>query len=179
MKPISVSSVITFILSFFLSVNTQAQTFGVTSSAVWVSDCNQSNYFNTSGAGPTLIGPAANNFTNSNFGTHTQNSGTLVLRGGEVRSFKTPGVSNVCSARMYYRVYLQSAAPGSFNQIDLDFIDDCNVPMTQYPSGGTCVDGNQKWNHVTPNGTTIPYAPVNLTTLAPGNYVLEVYYDVT
>src|SRR4051812_41778293 len=124
MKPISVSRVITLCLSFFFGFTTQAQTFGITSSAAWISDCNQTNYFNTSGSGPALIGPAGNTFTNTNFGAHTQNSGTLILRGGEVRSFKAPGVANVCTAHMYYRVYLQSGAPGSFNSIDLSFIDD-------------------------------------------------------
>src|ERR671939_274053 len=109
MKPISVSRVITFVLAIIFSGLTYGQSFGTSASAVWISDCNQDNYFNTSGS----IGPAGNVFTNTDFGTHTQNSGTLILRGGEVRTFKTPGVANVCNVRLYYRVYPQSATPGS------------------------------------------------------------------
>ena len=175
MKPISVSSVITLVFAFLCCSFSQAQTFGISSSAVWISDCNQNNYFNTSG----LIGPAGNVFTNTDLGSHTQNSQTLILRGGEVRSFKTPGVANVCSAHMYYRIYPQSGTPGSFNSIDLSYVDDCNVPTSQFPSGGSCVAGDQKWNRVIADGITTPYAPIDLTTFTAGNYILEVYYDVT
>ena len=108
MKPISVSRVITIVIALLFCTFSQAQTIGISSSAVWISDCNQDNYFNTSG----LIGPAGNMFSNNNFGTHTRNSGTLVLRGGEVRTFQTPGASNVCSTRLHYRVYPQASVPG-------------------------------------------------------------------
>ena len=118
MKPISVQRVITFVISCLISSAVLGQ-IGVSSSAVWLEDCNQSNYFNTSGSGAALIGPAANVFDNANLGVHTQNSGTLMFRGGEVRSFKALGLSNVCSATLYYRVYLQSGAPGAFAAIDL------------------------------------------------------------
>ena len=117
MKPISLSGVITFVIAFFLTASTQAQSFGTTASAVWLTDCNQSNYFNTTGSG---IGPAANVFTDANLGVHTRNSGSLILRGGEVRTSKIPGVANVCSVTMFYRVYLQSGAPGAFNSIPQD-----------------------------------------------------------
>jgi large repetitive protein len=177
MKPISLSSVITFIFSFLLSVTTRAQTFGTSASAVWLSDCNQSNYFNTSGTSPSLIGPSANVYANANFGVHTQNSGTLILRGGEVRTYKIPGVGNVCNVLMYYRIYPQSGTPGTFSTIDLSFMEECES-FSQFSSGGACVAGEQKWNHIIPDGATIPYSPVNLTSFAPGNYVLEIYYEV-
>ncbi|MBO9684080.1 MAG: hypothetical protein J7502_15680, partial [Flavisolibacter sp.] len=106
MKPISLASVITLVVTLFFSSFAQAQSFGISASAVWISDCNQDNYFNTTGS----IGPAGNVFTNASLGTHTQNSHTLILRGGEVRTFKTVGSSNVCSARMYYRIYPQSGS---------------------------------------------------------------------
>src|SRR5215216_4893758 len=120
MKPISLFSVITFVFSFLLSVTTKAQ-FGTTASAVWITDCNQSDYYNTSGSGLALIGPAGNVFNNANLGVHTQNSGTLIFRGGQVKTYKAPGVANVCGAKIYYRIYLQSAAPGAFSTIDLLF----------------------------------------------------------
>src|SRR5256885_8499800 len=175
MKLKFVPGVITLIITLIFSSATQAQTFGTSASAVWISDCNQDNFFNTTGS----IGPAANVFTNSNFGTHTRNSGTLILRGGEVRTFKAPGIANVCSVRMYYRIYLQSGVPGAFNPIDLPLVDNCDIPSSQFPSGGSCVAGDQKWNRVIADGTTSPYAPIDLTAFAAGNYTLEVYYDVS
>ncbi|HET9057162.1 MAG TPA: gliding motility-associated C-terminal domain-containing protein [Chitinophagaceae bacterium] len=165
-------------LLLFAAVS-RAQSFGTYASAVWLTDCNQSNFFNTSGVMPNIIGPAGNVFDNANLGVYTQNSGTLILRGGEVRTFKIPGVSNVCGVRMFYRVYLQSGVPGSFTAIDLPLLDNCDVPNSQFPSGGACVAGDQKWQRIIPDGATVPYAPVNLTSFAPGNYVLEVYYDVS
>ena len=168
---------IVFLCSAFFGIRTQGQTFGTVASAVWVTDCNQSNFFNTSGSGADLIGPPGNVFTNANLGPHTQNSGTLILRGAEVRTFKN-AVANVCSVQMHYRIYLQSDIPGTFNSIDLPLLNDCDVPNSQFPSSGPCQAGDQKWNRVIPDGTTTPYAPVNLTSFAPGNYVLEVYYDV-
>lgn len=178
MRPISNYCVITFVISLFLSVTALGQ-FGTTATAVWLSDCNQSNYFNTTGSGGGLIAPAANVFHNANLGAHTRNSGTLVFRGGEVRTSKNPLLSNVCAAKLYYRVYEQSSAPGAFTSMDLALESNCNTGTGTFPSGGTCLDGDQKWNRVIPNGTTVPYAPVNLTTLAAGNYILEVYYEVT
>jgi gliding motility-associated-like protein len=164
------------LLAFFCNY-TQAQSFGTKASAVWISDCNQSNFFNTSGAAADLPGPAGNVFDNTNLGAHTQNSGTLILRGAQVRTFKNPASSNVCSVRMFYRIYLQTGVPGSFTSMDIPFLEDCNSGA--FPSGGPCVAGDQKWQRVIPNGATVPYAPVNLTSYAPGNYVLEVYYEVS
>ena len=112
MKPISLSSVFTLVITLFFSAISHAQTFGVNSSAIWVTDCNQSNYYNTTGSGASLIGPAGNVFNNNQFGAHTRNSGTLILRGAQVRSFKA-AIGNVCNVRMYYRVYPVSATPGS------------------------------------------------------------------
>jgi large repetitive protein len=169
-----------FVCSLFGSVS-MAQSFGPYASAVWITDCNTNNFFNTSNSRTPahLIGPAANTFENRDFGIHTQNSGTLILRGGEVKTFKG-AASNVCSARMYYRVYLASGTPGAFASIDFPFFENCNVGLSQFSvSGGPCGVGDQKWQRVIPNGATVPFAPVNLTNFAPGNYVLEVYYDVT
>jgi gliding motility-associated-like protein len=172
-------SVITLFFSFLFCVTTQAQSFGINASAAWITNCSANDYYNTSGSGSNQIGAAGLVFNNANLGAYTQNSEALVLRGGEIRSFKTPGVANVCSAHMYYRVYAQSGVPGSFTAMDLAFTDDCNVPAGTYPSGGSCVAGDQKWSRVVQDGVTTPYAPVNLTAYAPGNYVLEIYYDVT
>jgi large repetitive protein len=173
MKPISYSSVITFVTAFLLCTFTHAQTSGISSSAVWITNCTQDDYFNTSGS----IAPPANVFSNNNFGVHTKSSGSLIFRGGELRSFRTPGVSNVCTAQLYYRIYPQSATPGAFNTIDLSSMEDCDI-SGNFPSGGSCVLGEQKWKMIADDGSTIPYAPVDLTTLSVGDYILEVYYDI-
>ncbi|HEV8270790.1 MAG TPA: hypothetical protein VGQ04_05750, partial [Chitinophagaceae bacterium] len=177
-KPLFV--LLSFINILLFSNLASGQAFGTFASGVWISDCNQSNFFNTSGAAANLFGPAGNVFTNANLGVHTQNSGTLILRGAGVKTNKTPGTANVCSARLHYRIYLQSGTPGAFNIIDLPLYSDCDVPSGQFPGGGgACVAGDQIWQRVISDGTTIPYAPVNLTGFAPGSYVLEVYYDVS
>ncbi|HEY0434939.1 MAG TPA: hypothetical protein VGC95_13780, partial [Chitinophagaceae bacterium] len=93
MKSNPISFAGTILLALFCNC-ISAQPFGVKSSAVWVSDCNQTNYFNTSGLPADLIGPVANGFAGTNFGVHTQNSGTLIFRGGQVRAFKNPASSN-------------------------------------------------------------------------------------
>jgi gliding motility-associated-like protein len=167
------------LLIVFFCNYTQAQSFGTFASAVWITDCNQSNFFNTSGSAANLIGPAANIFESANLGVHSQNSGTLILRGAQVRTFKDPASSNVCNVRMYYRIYPQSGVGGAFTSMDLSLPEDCNVAGSTFPSGGPCAAGDQKWQRVVPDGVTTPYAPVNLTGYTPGNYVLEVYYDAS
>ena len=170
--PISIAGA----LLIFLFCNlTQAQSFGTKASAVWITDCNQSAFYNTSGNPADLIGPAGNVFDNTNFGVHTQNSGTLILRGASLTTFKNPASSNVCTPRFFYRIYLQSGSPGVFNTMNLPFMEDCSGGT--FTTGNTCVAGDQKWQIVVADGITTPYAPVNLTSFAPGNYVLEVYYD--
>ncbi len=166
-KSIAVAGII--FLALFCNY-THAQ-FGTKASAVWITDCNQSNYYNTSGAVADLIGPSANVFDNSNFGVHTQNSGTLMMRGAQLKTFKNPASSNVCSARMFYRVYLQSGAPGAFISMSLPFLENCNTGSGTFPTGGPCIDGDQKWQRLSPD--------INLTSYAPGNYVLEVYYEAS
>ncbi len=179
MKPNIRCVVLAFLFAAFFYKSSLAQNFGVNASAVWISNCEQNDFFNTSGDATHLIGPAANDFNGTNLGAYTQNSGTLIIRGGEVKTFKTPGVANVCGARMYYRIYPQSGVAGAFNSIDLPVFDNCDVPGSQFPSGGSCVDGDQKWRRVIADGETIPYSPIDLTAFPIGSYTLEVYYEVT
>ena len=149
---------------------------GSYASAVWLTNCSTSNFFNTIGSGTDIIGPIGNVFTNSNLGTYVQNSNTFILRGAEVKTFKSP-TANVCSARLNYRVYPAATTPGTFQIMDLPMFDSC--AGSTFPTGGPCNGGDQKWQRVVANGTTTPYSPVNLTALAPGNYVLQVYYDIS
>src|SRR5436190_6871702 len=113
-KPLAL--LLSFISCILFSTIAQGQ-FGTLASAVWITDCNQSNFFNTSGTMANQFGPNA--FDNTNLGVYTQNSNNLILRGAGVKTSKTPATGNVCSVRMHYRVYLQSATPGPFNDIDL------------------------------------------------------------
>ena len=149
---------------------------GSYASAVWLTNCSTSNFFNTVGSGPDLIGPVANVFANTDFGTYVQNSNNFILRGAEVKTYKAAS-SNFCSARLNYRVYPAANTPGAFQVMDLPWFEDCSG--STFPSGGPCNPGDQKWQRVVANGTTTPYAPVNLTAYPPGDYVLQVYYDLT
>lgn len=172
---------ITLLCLFLFSVSSislNAQNFGSFASAIWLTDCTTSNFFNTTGEGSSLIGPPENIFAETNFGVFMQNSGTFILRGGEVKTFKNNN-GNACSVRMNYRTYLTSETPGGFNIIDFPFFEDCNVGSSEFPSGGPCSQGDQKWQRVIADGTTSPFSPVDLTLLPPGSYALEVYFDIT
>lgn len=123
-----------------LQVTVNNCTPGTFASAVWLTNCATSDFFNTDGSGANLIGPASNVFTNTNFGTYVQNSNNLILRGAEVKTFKTPS-SNFCSARLNYRVYPAATTPGAFQVMDLPLFDNC-VGGT-FPTGGPCNTGDQ------------------------------------
>ncbi len=145
--------------------------FGTIASAVLLDDCNTAangEFFNTT-SGTQNIGAVANVFPNSNLGTYVQASGNLMFNGAELRTFKTV-TSNVCSARLNYRVYLASSAPGVFSVVNLPLLEDCTAGT--YPTGGaSCLDGDQRWQNIS--------TAIDLTANTPGNYIIEVYYDVT
>ncbi len=167
------------LLAAFFSINIYGQSFGANASAVSMSDCNENSFYNTTSTGANIIAPADHVFAGTNLGAYTQNSGTLILRGAEVRTFQTPGVANVCNVRMYYRSYLATNTPGAFNIMEIPFLDDCDVPNSTYTSGGPCAEGDKKWRTVIADGETTPYAPVDLTSKTAGNYILEVYFEIT
>ncbi|WP_412476438.1 fibronectin type III domain-containing protein [Flavobacterium sp. TBRC 19031] len=146
--------------------------FGSFASAVWLTNCEDNNFFNTVGSGASIIGPAQNIFPNTDFGTYLTNSGTFKLRGGEVKTFKI-ATANVCSARMNYRIYPASGTPGAFTVLNLPFFNDC--VSGSFPSGGPCSPSDQKWQMVLNDSQS----PVDLTAFPPGDYVIEVYYDIT
>lgn len=145
-------------------------TFGTVASAVMINNCSTvalGEFFNTT-AGTETIGAATDVFPNSNLGTYVENSGNLVLAGAELRTFKTP-TANVCSARLNYRIYEALSAPSTFVIIDLPLLDNC-VAVT-YSTGGNCNANDQKWQNIS--------STVDLTLFPPGNYIVEVFYDVT
>lgn len=146
-------------------------------SAVWMEDCStvdDGKFFNTSGSGADLINPDGSLFA-VNYGVHVQNSNTLILRGAEIKTQKTVA-SNICDATMNYRVFPTGNAPGAFNEWPLPFYSDCNTGTGTFDiGGGPCTTGQQKWQCVSQAGCT---PPLDLTTLAPGNYTIQVFYDI-
>ena len=153
--------------------------FGAYASAVWMDDCfttGDGKFYNTTGAGADLINQELGNTFAQNFGVHIQNSSTLVMRGAEVKTYKN-GNTNVCGAKMYYRYYLNTGTTGSFTPRNLGFFSDCNTGTNEFNiGGGPCVAGQQKWQCVSQPTCD---APVNLTNIPPGEYTLEVYYEIT
>lgn len=159
------------------TVTTNVCDISIYASAVWMQDCttiNDGKFFNTSGSGDGLINPDGSSFA-INYGVHVQNSNTLILRGAEIKTEKSVA-SNVCSARMNYRIFATGDTPGTFNQWNLPFYSDCNTGTGVFDvGGGICTTGQQKWHCVSETGCN---APLDLTTLAPGTYTIQVYYDI-
>jgi hypothetical protein len=103
-------------------------------------------------------------------GSFVKDSGTLVFKGGEIKTFKNT-LGNVCGATMYYNIHPQNAPAGTFTSITLNFFSNCASNNVFEFGGGPCNPRDQKWQ--TTNN------PVDLTALPQGNYVLEVYYTVS
>ena len=145
-------------------------TFNAFASAVYVDNCETTNpgeYFNTTGSSTNAFGAATNSFNGNDFGTYVQNSGNFMLQGAAIKTFKN-ATSNVCGANMYYRVYEVSSVPGAFTAIPLTFVEDCGAGT--FTSGAPCVPGDQIWGNSSQT--------IDLTNFVPGDYILEVYYDV-
>jgi gliding motility-associated-like protein len=134
-----------------------------------------STIYNTTGSGVNAINPTptAQSFNMANLGTFGQNSTCARITASEIKTFKT-ATSNVCSATMFWRVYLASASPtGTFNTIPLVNLVDCNIPMGTYNDGlGPCSANDQKWKDYTISTNFI-------NGLTSNNYVLEVYFQLT
>lgn len=95
-------------------------------------------------------------FQGNNLGTFTLGTNTLVVKGGENKTFKNGGC-NINSSRINYRIFKVGDTPGSFTVINQPF--DSNI-------GGN----DQKW--VGTSGVT------NLISgLVPGTYTLELFSE--
>jgi len=154
-------------------VGTICSNFGTFASATMIQNCVNNQFYNTTWANlPDQINPSGILFDGFDYGPYFQNSNTLVLTGGEVKTFKNPG-ANVCGAKLNYTIYTVGNQPTNpvFTVLDLPFKESCNVGPNSFPTGGPCFNAtDQKWAKENYN--------IDLTTLAPGNYVLEVYYSV-
>ncbi len=85
-----------------------------------------------------------------------------LIVGGEIKSFKNNG-TDVTSASLFYRVYLTGGSPGSFIALSLPYDSDLGPP------------GDQKWLSNPDVGGGIEIA----AGLAPGDYTLEVFWEIT
>lgn len=95
---------------------------------------------------------SSNNFNGRDFMSPT----TLILNGGEMKTFKN-GISDVFGAKINYRVYKSGATPGTFTEIDLPFAQDL---------GG----GDQRWDNTSSNIDLMALATSN------GTWVIEVFW---
>lgn len=154
-------------------VGTICSNFGTFASATMIQNCVNNQFYNTTWANlPDQINPNGVLFNSYDYGPFFQNSNTLILRGGEVKTFKNPG-ANVCGAKLYYTVYTVGNQPANplFTILDLPFKESCAVGPNNFPTGGPCFNAtDQKWAKENYN--------IDLTTYPPGNYVIEVYYAV-
>jgi gliding motility-associated-like protein len=174
--------VLLFLILFICFERTFSQQFGHFASATFVQTCYGTKFYNNSieRATPDCINPTCDTiFHLKNFGKHYKNSGNLILKGGELKTFRGNN-SIVCGSRMYYVVYPIGNRPNNpnFNQINLPFRSNCTMdndgngtPDTFGDSYGPCSGNDQKWNNMDQD--------IDLTNFNVGSYALEIYFDVT
>lgn len=135
----------------FSAAQLSAQNVGIFQTYI-IYDLNGSgNVFRAGGINSDL----APTYDGLNLGTPT----SLVLNGGEVKTFKNSG-GDVFGAEIFYNVHPTGSGPGPFTGIPLPF--DTNLPNP----------GDQRWQQ--------PLAGVDiLSGLSPGNYELEVFWKIT
>jgi trimeric autotransporter adhesin len=119
---------------------------------------------NANGAGNTYRAGGANadaavSFAGFNYGSFTSAS-TLVLNGGEVKTFKN-GTGDVTGATIFYRVYKIGSTAPAFQSVNLGF--DSNL-------GG----GDQKWASTNANVNLLSSA---ISSGVTGRYNIEVYWQ--
>ncbi len=106
-----------------------------------------------------LVYVNATNFNGNYLGNFLSiSNNTLVLKGGEIKTFKNSG-GNVTGGNMFYRIYPIDTAPGAFTSVNLPFFADLPTP------------GDQTWQTVTQNVNVLSGLP------KPGTYRIQVYYS--
>lgn len=151
--------------------------YGEFASAVNLKTCQSATlpyeFYNTTGIGTNQIG--STNFDLLQLGAFFQNSSDLVLQGGELKTFKE-NYANVCSPILHYRIYPDTSAPtGAFSTITIAFFETCIGCLDgAFSFGDPCNTlgpcNDQKWQTTNAN--------IDLTNAAPGNYILEVYFEI-
>jgi gliding motility-associated-like protein len=151
-----------------VTINNSSNGFGDFASAVQIANNSNPIIYNTTGAGADCINTDCSVLLGgTNFGSFDANSGDLTITAGEIKTFKTIGF--ICSASMSYRVYRVGDVPGSFTEINLPTIFECNAGV--FADGfGPCSPNDQKWNDFG--------LDIDLTSgLCSGAYKLEVFYS--
>jgi hypothetical protein len=147
MKSKFLKSTLTLLLFSLLSLNSQAASGIFDAYAI----------LNINGAGNTY--KSHSTFNTWDIGTFN-NASTLLLNGGEIKTYKNSG-SNVTGGSINYRIYKNGTTPGDFTQLSLNFCENL-----------CCPDGNQKWCKTDAN--------VNLlSNLTIGTYTVEIYWRAT
>ncbi len=100
-------------------------------------------------------------FNGANLGTFNSASGSLIVNGGQNKTYKCPP-DDITGGAIYYRVYPQGSPSGSFTPVNFNWAS--NDPGALCPGGQ-----NQTWQN-TGNST-----PNLITGLPDGTYSLEVY----
>ena len=99
---------------------------------------------------------AGNIFNGKNFGNIATN-GTFILKGGQIKTWKN-GTDDITGARMFYRIYEQSATPPAFTSVTLPFSTNLSNP------------GDQLWQKNDLALNIINGLPL-------GNYFIETYFE--
>jgi surface protein len=99
-------------------------------------------------------------------GSFVHNSGNLILKGAEHNVFKC-FTANITATALNYRVYPAGNASGSYTPVGIDFI----TGDGSFSNTNGCGGADQRWRDVQEN--------INLTTLTPGNYTIEIYSELT
>jgi len=171
-----------FLIIILFTVRAYAQDFGFWASAVSFNINSKLTYYDTydttdaNRIGNLVLSDDAPSYTYINFsgslGTFVQNSGSLFINGGMIKTFKNSN-SNVCGTILYYTIYPQGNRPVSpvFLPINFNFLSNCLGNSFTY-DGSACTNGDQEWGDTTSTGGT------DLTTYAPGNYTMEIYFQI-
>ena len=94
---------------------------------------------------------------------------TLRLMGGEAKVAKC-GSETITAVTMYYRAYKVSATPGTFTA--LNYAKTANT-------ANDCGGENETWRKIeTGEGIPISAGPPNSVVDAPGDYIIEIYYEM-
>lgn len=161
--------------------------FDFYATAAYITINGDSKFYNTTAPGNGQdIG--ADGFQNASFGTFQQNSGSLLLAGGEVKTFKAAN-GNVCSATLFFTVYPKNNRPAApvYSSVGLGFYSNCTGgECSQFPAsfpadkgGGCCNTGDQKWQFPAGGNGGGNDGNIDITNHEPGDYTLEIYYQVT
>jgi hypothetical protein len=145
---------ISVLVLLLLGGNGWVQNTGIYESYIILNINNAGNTFYDLNASTANI-----DFSGANLGTFLTGNNTLVIAGGENKTYKCSG-GDITGGNTNYRVYLSSGSAPSFTSLAMSWVSN---------DAGGC-GGNQTWR-INNNTTNI------ISSLAPGAYTLEVYSD--